>query len=131
MGVFDKLRRTNTVIHNLNPEFGGHRDPRIQPYSVDLPVKWEMNTRGDMNLLRRYTHGDLKYENTGKTCENCVNFYPTAGSRTGGRCRAKGFSEVGCDWPADTRFNVMVGGYYFQEWPECPLFTLKERLSRK
>ena len=133
--MFDKLRKHKPLIHTLPPEQGGRLDPYVTQRKTitQVPVKWIGNTRGNMALQRLYTHGVLKYENTGRTCGNCVHFYPDAVSKTGGRCRTKGFSQVHPDWPAEHRmgFTDPVDGYWFRDWPECPIFILKERLSRR
>ena len=132
--AFDRFRKHKPVIHTANPEKGGVLNPSINTTWIDIPVKWEANTRSEMSLLRRYTHGDLKYENTGRTSGNCVNYYPDKnGSRTGGRCKAKGFIEVHEDWPADHKpdFVDPSSGLWLKDWPACPLFVLKERLSRR
>mgnify|MGYP001559826213 CR=1 FL=1 len=134
MGVFERLRKHKPIIHTGNPEEGGHNDPRFHPFSTEIPAKWIPNTRNDMSLLRLYTHGALKYEETGVTCENCVNFYYDAGSRYGGRCRAYGFRDQHPDTPADDRakgWTHPVDGFSVAPWPGCPQFTLKERLSRR
>lgn len=131
MGLLERLRK-QALIKDIN-EPGGRVDPRFHPSSIEIPTKQVANTRQNMDLLRLYTHGLLKYENTGRTCGNCVNFYPDSLSRLGGRCRARGFIEVHQDTPADERsdYTDPISGLWFRYWPSCPLFTLKERLSRR
>lgn len=133
MGLFDRLRNTKPIIHMTNPELGGRLNPRFRGVEQVLPMKIVMNTRHDPELLSLYAKGALRYENTGRTCENCVNFYYDRMSPLGGRCKARGFMQTHPDTPADTtRYWVHpTTGQCFDEWPECPLFVLKERLSRK
>jgi len=86
-----------------------------------------------MALLDLYVRGILKWPDTGPTCENCVNFYPDLAALTGGRCRAKGFSQVHKDWPADGKRNFVdpVSGRAFPYYPKCNLFQSKLRFSRR
>jgi len=132
MGLFEKLRNLKPEIKDVNQP-GGSLDPSFHGTKTELPVKWIGNTRQNLDLQRLYTHGPLKYENTGRTCGNCVNFYYDPASKYGGRCRARGFMEVHEDTPADETndFTHPVDGYWFPLWPACPLFQIKDRLSKK
>lgn len=123
-------KRENPLIKKIS-EPGGRLDPRIHSRMLELPARHIVNTRHDMALLDLYVRGILKWPDTGKTCGNCVNYYPDPHSRTGGRCRAKGFSEVHQDWPADERqgFTDPVSQAWFRYWPSCNLYISKERLS--
>ena len=73
--MFEKLR-------NLKPEIVDINNPRRSPDSrlhgvtTRVTTKNVMNTKHDMDLLELYSKGKLKYQDIGKVCGNCVNFYP-------------------------------------------------------
>ena len=126
----EELRRLKPVIRKPL----GRPDPRMRVINTELPVKYVGNTRNNMELLEMYSKGLLKYENTGRTCENCVNFYYDPRTRYGGRCRAYGFKETHPDTPADDLpkgWTHPVEGLHMSPWPCCPSFIKKERLSRR
>lgn len=132
--TWDKLRRIKPEIKRLD-EPGGRLDPRFHGIKTEVPVKWVANTRDNMALQDLYTHGPLKWPDTGKTCGNCVNFYPDSHleKRGAGRCKAKGFCRVHSDWPAeDTKdWTDPVSGTWFKFWPKCPLWVGRDRLSKR
>ena len=121
-------------VKDVNKNPFGRRNPRFRGVTTEVPAKLVKNTKGDMDLLKLYAGGPLQWENTGKTCGNCVNYYPdpNLGSHTG-RCRARGFMRVHEDTAADDRYNYVhpASGDYFQFWPACPLYLEKSRLSRR
>ena len=130
--MFEKLRKIKPEIKNIN-EPGGRLDPRFYSVKLQVPAKEVANTRSNMDLLHLYTH-ELKWENTGNTCFNCVNYYPDPNLKPKhGRCKAKGFIQVHEDLAADDRQNYWEpdGRVFFPQWPACPLYTEKSRLSRK
>jgi hypothetical protein len=103
---------------------------------LTLPAKeFHNDARGsDMELLKLYTTGILKWENTGRTCGNCTHYYPAARSKYGGRCKARGFMDVHPDTPADERpkgWTHPIEKIHLPSWPSCPYYTEKVRLSRK
>jgi hypothetical protein len=103
---------------------------------MTLPAKEFHNDAhgSDMELLKLYTQGPMKFENTGRTCRECGNYYPAARSRYGGRCKARGYMDVHPDTPADARpkgWTHPVEGIFLPDWPECPYFTEKSPLSSK
>lgn len=130
--IFDKLRKLKPEIKNVN-EVGGRLDPRFRGITTQVPAKEVANTRNNMDLLRMYTHGILKFEDIGPVCGNCMNYYPDEKAPLRGRCRAKGFMQVHAETAADTRYNYThpADGTYFQVWPACPYYLSKERLSRR
>ena len=131
--MFDLLKKHKPLVKNIN-EIGGRLDPSFHFETVgQQPVKEVTNTRGNMDLLRMYSHGPLKWENTGATCENCVNFYYDRQAPLGGRCRQFNFKQVHPETPAmDTaNFTHPATGETFPVWPACPEFIKKERLSRR
>lgn len=131
--MFEKLKKHKPLIKNVN-EVGGRPDTRFHPIKFDIPTKSVANTKGNMELLNMYVRGELKWEDTGRTCGNCVFFYPDKlGSRLGGRCKAYGFKEVHEDTPADDTRNWVhpATKENFPLWPGCPTFTKKDRLSRR
>lgn len=126
------------LVKDVN-EPGGRLDPRFKGIAVDVPTKEVVNTKHDMKVLELYLHGELKFEDIGKVCGNCVNFYPdpNLGKRPGGpvrgRCKARGFIRIHEELPADEKENWTDPdtGTWFRYWPECPLYTDKVRLSRR
>ena len=130
--MFENLRRVKPEIHRVGQD-PIPPDRRFHIVTQTLPAKEVVNTKGNMDLLNLYSKGALKWEDTGRTCGNCVNFYYDAQSRYGGRCKARGFMTTHEDTPADTTYNWThpVEQVVFKEWPACPLFTAKERLSRR
>jgi hypothetical protein len=128
------MKKVKPEVRDILKNPYGVPNPRFQGLTRDVPAKLIQNTKGDMDLLRLYAGGPLKWENTGKTCGNCVNYYPdpNIGSKMG-RCRARGFLRVHEDTAADERHNYSHPAYgdYFSVWPACPLYTEKSRLSRR
>lgn len=136
--MFNQLRKHKPLIHTGNPEHGGRPADFVKTWFEQVPAKVVTNTRNDMALLNLYVRGELKWEDTGRTCGNCVNFYPDKRSIRGGRCLARGFMEVHPDTPANHQpkgWTDPVTGIHIGDgvegWPSCPLFTEKIRLSRK
>lgn len=136
--MFEKLRNLKPEIVDINNPRRSP-DPRLHGVTTRVTTKNVMNTRHDMDLLELYSKGKLKYQDIGKVCGNCVNWYndPNLGRRPGGpirgRCKARGFMQVHEELAADQRYNYTDPdtGSYFPEWPECPLYTDKVRLSRR
>jgi len=128
----EKLRKLKPIIHDINKP-GGRPDPRMRVINSELPVKYVGNTRNNMELLEMYSKGILKWENTGRVCGECVNYYPDPKTRYGGRCKAYGFKEVHPETPADDRkdWTHPIEGINIKNWIGCPTFLRKERLSRK
>jgi len=116
----------------VNPNSVGHPDPRFHGVQTTHPAKLVSNTKSDMALLDLYSKGAFKFEDTGKVCAECVNYYPDPNLGKGnGRCRARGFMRVSEDTPADHRKSWTKDGVTFKDFPECPLFTERSRLSRR
>ncbi len=119
------------------PGFQGSSDPRFKRVDTVLPAKVYHNDAhgSDMTLQKLYSTGPLKAEFTGRTCGNCIHFYPDAKiERKGmGRCKARGYMRTHEDTPADDTNNWTdpVSGSWFKFWPGCVLFQKRERLSRK
>ena len=131
--MFEKLKKHKPLIHRIGID-KPIQDPRFHPITTEIPVKWVGNTRNDMALLRMYTHGELKWENTGRTCGNCVNFYYDKMSKYGGRCKAYGHKQTHPDTPADDLpkgWTHPIEGIHLKPWYGCPTFQKKDRLSRR
>lgn len=133
--MFDALRKHKPLIHTGNPEQGGRPAEFLKTWREEIPVKVVTNTRNDMALLNLFTKGELKWENTGRTCQECVNFYRDPKTVRGGRCLARNYMEVHPDTPADWRpkgWTDPITGLHIGDgvegWPACPLFVEKKRL---
>ena len=117
-------------IHNVNA--GGSPDPRFHGATFTVPAKEIANTKGDMELLRKYSH-EWKFENRGKVCGECVYWYhdPNLGAKEG-RCKFYGFKRVHEELTAEEKWNYVdpTGKVLFPYWPGCPTWTEKSRLSR-
>ncbi|HKT21234.1 MAG TPA: hypothetical protein VJR06_01230 [Nitrososphaerales archaeon] len=128
---YDALRKRRILA--VNPNSPGHEDPRIKALRGRIPVKLVGNTKSDPELARLYSHGPLKWENTGDVCGNCMNYYPdpNLGSKVG-RCKARGYMQVHEETPAKERKKGWTdprSGMSFQPWPECPLYVERVRSS--
>jgi hypothetical protein len=133
-------REPKPEIKNVNmvaPGFQGSSDPRFKKVVTQAPARVYHNDAhgSNMELLKLYTTGPMKTEQTGRYCGECVNFYRdhNIGSKQG-RCKARGFLRVSEDTPADHRargWTDPASGISFSEWPACPMYTPRERLSRK
>lgn len=126
------------LIHKLNPELGGHSDPRFHGIKFDVPAKEFHNDKNgsDMELLKLYSTGPLKFQNTGKNCSNCMNWYPDPKTEIKGmgRCKARGLMRTHADTPATDQpkgWIDPVSGSSFSWWPGCPLYSESLRMSRK
>ena len=130
--MFEKLKKHKPLIHRVGID-PLKPDPRFHAINTEVPVKIIKNTRDDMALLRLYTHGELKFENTGRVCGECVNYQIDKKHPYGGRCRAYGFKPVHESTPADDTQNWThpIEGINIPFWPGCPTFTKKDRLSRR
>jgi hypothetical protein len=119
------------------PGFAGSSDSRFKKVVTEAPAKILHNDAhgSDMNLLKLYTHGELKWQDTGKVCNSCVHFQndPKIGIAGVGRCKARGFLKVHKDTPAVDKksWTDPVSGYAISPWIGCPLYTEKSRLSRR
>ena len=120
------------------PGFQGSSDSRFKKVVTQAPAKvFHNDAHGSDNaLLKLYSTGPLKAESTGRTCGNCVHFYPDPkidGKKGMGRCKARGYLRTHEDTPADDTngWTDPVSGSWFGFWPGCPLFEKRERLSRK
>lgn len=133
--TYKKLRDLKPEIHRGNPEQGGSPDSRFKGVHLQVPAKLVSNTRGDMALQDLFSKGPLKFENTGRVCGECINFYKDFNIENPkrGRCRARGFLQVSEDTPADKRndWTDPASGIWFKEFPACPLFSSRDRLSLK
>ncbi len=132
---YENLRKLKPEVKNVDKNPFGRPNPRFRGVTTQVPAKLVQNTKGNMDLLKLYAGGPLKWEDTGKTCGNCTNWYPdpNLGSKMG-RCRARGFLKVHEDTPADDRpkgWTDPASGISFSSWPGCPLWLEKSRLSRR
>ena len=131
---FKKLRDLRTEIHDVN-DFSGRPLPGFKKVTVTAPAKIVKNTRNDMALADLHIRGDLKWQDTGKTCSNCLNFYRDPNLPKGmGRCLARGYMQVHQDTPAEDRPHGWTdpnSGTHFSSWPACPLYSEGSRMSRR
>jgi hypothetical protein len=128
--TYKELREHHPLIVDVNSK--GHPDPRFRGVTTQQPVKLVTNTRSEMDVLEMYTKGELRWENTGKVCGECVNYYHDYNLKaTEGRCKARGFMKVTEDTPANERKSWTKDGVTFKPWPSCPYFVQRDRLSRR
>ena len=132
MSAGKKLRELKPRIVDINSP--GIANPRFKRVTTQVPAKIVSNTKHNMELLDLYSKGALKDEDFGKVCGTCINYYPdpNLGSHHG-RCRAYGYKRVHEELAADDRYNYMEpdGQVYFPFWPSCPMYTPRQRLSRR
>ncbi len=125
------------LIHKHNPELGGSLDPRFKGIQFKVPAKEFHNDANgsDMELMKLYSTGPLRFQNTGKTCSNCMNWYPDPKTEIKGmgRCKARGLMRTHADTPAvDTNdWTDPVSGSWFNWWPGCYYYSESLRMSRK
>jgi hypothetical protein len=133
--TYDRLRKAKPVIHHVGrdpvPE-----NPWVKRVNLTVPAKEVKNTKGDMALLDLYSKGTLKFEGTGKVCGECVYWYPDpklSMDMKHGRCKFYGYKQVHRDLSANVEHNYTDpdGQMTFREWPGCPTWTEKSRLSRR
>ena len=125
--------KRKTLYHYTPPELGGAPAPNVKTWWEQINAEWVANTRNDPALYRLY-QGPLRFEDTGPTCRECVNFYYDKASKYGGRCRRYGWRTQHADTPATDRakgWTHPVEGCHIQPWPACPEFQAKDRLSRR
>ncbi len=127
-----KLRDLKPKIVDVNSV--GRPDPRFKRVKFQVPAKLGANTKGSMDLQALYTHGPLKNEAFGKVCGTCVYYYPDPNLKPHhGRCRFYGYKQVAEELSANVEHNYTEpdGQFTFNEWPGCPTWTSRERMSRK
>ena len=133
---YSDLRKLKPEIKKVDMSASGFRgsmDPRFHGVQFRVPAKEVRNSRSDMQLQDLYSKGPMKWENTGRTCSECLHFYrdPKMENPKQGRCKARGFMRVSEDTPADEKKNYTdpVSGVWFSRFPACPLYSSRERLS--
>jgi hypothetical protein len=139
--TYRKLRDLGSEIRTVDasaPGFSGSPDRRFRRVDTTVAAKVFHNDAhgSDMALAKLYSTGPLKDEATGRCCGTCLNFYPVPALENSkqGRCKARGFLKVSEDTPADYRphgWTDKASGVSFSEWPACPYYAARERMSRK
>lgn len=132
--TYKKLKDLQPAVVDINSM--GRPDPRFKRVTTQIPAKLVANTRGSMDLQELYTKGPLRFEDTGKVCGECVYWYPDPNLDTDmrhGRCRFYGYKKVHAELSAEVKHNYTDpdGQVTFPEWPGCPTWTEKSRLSRR
>ena len=129
---YKELREHKPLVVDINSR--GHADPRFHGVTTQVPVKEVKNLRSDMAVQELYTKGPLKWENTGKTCGECMSYYPdpNLGPKKG-RCKSRGFMRTEEYRPANARkeWQDPESGMVFKPFPECPYFVERSRMSRR